>query len=89
MIWLILYIGWIYPDMLIYYILLWLFLGLGLRLVIEKTGLYEAYQNARVAINNRFGKKRHDRIKKEVERKMRDEKYRKSRYRDPRLPRNW
>ena len=89
MIWPILYIGWAYPDMVFYYVCLWVFLGLGLRIVIEKSGLYEAYQNARVAIDDKRGRKRHTRIKQEVDRKMRDEKYRKSRYRDPRLPKNW
>jgi hypothetical protein len=89
MLWFTLFIAWKYPAHLTAYVLLLIFLGFGLRPLLEVTGLYDAFslvgeklEQARWAT---FEKKR----RAEVQRRERDKRYRHRRIRDERLPRNW
>ena len=89
MLWLTVGLGWLYPNMLIYYIPLLIFLGLGLRPLIERTGLYEVFTFLLVKIENKKWDKITQQKRREVARSERDKKYRMRRTRDPKLPKNW
>ena len=78
-----------FPQWALHYILFLLFLGLGLRMVLERTGLYRLWISLETWLANRWNRKFLARRNAETDRKLRDEKYRKSRVRDPRLPKNW
>jgi hypothetical protein len=82
-------IGLYYPAWVIRYVLFLLFLAFGLRPLLEMTGLLEECQSVLQSIHEKRNKKYVEQKRAEVDRKIRDEKYRKSRYRDPRLPKNW
>ena len=66
-----------------------IFLGFGLRPFIERSGIYDVYvhfaQRVRDRWNHNFVKQRRE----EVDRNTRDERYRKARYKDTRLPKDW
>tara|TARA_B110000908_G_C9815387_1_gene254787 strand:+ start:83 stop:406 length:324 start_codon:yes stop_codon:yes gene_type:complete len=76
-------------DMIGYYLVFLAFLALGLKPILEKSGLYDVYVHCRETLSDKYHRRRHDEIGKEVDRKARDEKYRRSRVRDPKLPKNW
>ncbi len=63
--------------------------GLLLRPLLVRSGLYgwycDRFEARRSARNHRAGEKR----AAEMTRKMRDDRYRRSREQDPRLPKNW
>jgi hypothetical protein len=82
-------IGLYYPAWVIRYVLFLLFLAFGLRPLLEMTGMLEMCQSVLQSIHEKRNKKYVEQKRAEVDRKIRDEKYRKSRYRDPRLPKNW
>lgn len=78
-----------YPDMFLYYVLALIFLGLGLRPLLQRTGLYKLWAQVEISVSGRWNKKYLEKRRMEVDRKVRDEKYRHSRVKDPRLPKNW
>jgi hypothetical protein len=78
-----------FPQWAFSYILFLLFLGLGLRILLERSGLYRFWSSVEGSLVQKWNRRFLAKRKSEVDRKMRDEKYRKSRYRDPRLPKNW
>lgn len=78
-----------FPNLFIYYILLLLFLGIGLRPLIVKTGLYAFYQTLITTLVEKLSKKYLQKRRKEIDRKRRDQKYRNKRNKDPQLPKNW
>jgi hypothetical protein len=82
-------VGLYFPDLFYYYILVLLFLGLGLRPLLEKTGLYENYCGMLFMLQEKLDKKWVAKRRAELDRKARDERLRHSRVKDPRLPRNW
>jgi hypothetical protein len=89
MLWLVLLLGWLAPGWLIYYLPLLLFLGLGLRPLLEITGAYELFSRLQDRIEETRWKKITEERRLEVERKARDKKYKSQRQKDPRLPPNW
>lgn len=89
MLWFTVVIGWHFPNMLTYYIPLLVFLGLGLRPLLERTGLYDLYVHVIVKIDDKKWEKINEKKRIEIARKERDKKYKASRTRDPKLPENW
>lgn len=80
-------VGW--PDFFWWYVFLMLFLGLGLRVLIEKTGIYRIWGVTKMSLDDKFHKRLIEKRQLDIDRKSRDDKYRKSRVKDPRLPKNW
>ena len=78
-----------FPNLFIYYIFLLIFLGIGLRPLLEKTGIYAFYQTLRTRLVEKLDRKFLAKRKMEIDRKRRDQKYRNKRTKDPRLPKNW
>ncbi|MFT5577773.1 MAG: hypothetical protein ACI9WS_000524 [Paraglaciecola psychrophila] len=74
-----------------YYLLVLLTIGLGLRPLLEKTGLYHYLSDSAQRLDLYLHRKKLDSHRANIDRKVRDDKYRKSRSRDkdPRLPKNW
>lgn len=89
LIWVSLAIGMGWPKMLPYYLGFLLFLGLGLRPLLEKTGLADLFMHLVASTDEKLHKGSQAKLSRKIDRKVRDEKYRKSRYRDPRLPKDW
>lgn len=82
-------VGWVAPGWLFHYAAFLMFLGLGLRPLLEWTGLAQRFQSTMADIEERWHRKREFRRRLEIDRRERDKKYRCSHYRDPRLPPNW
>lgn len=82
-------IGMYYPDWIFRYLMFLLFLGLGLRPLLVMTGMLSVSQSLLQSLEEKRNKKFVEQKRREVELKMQLEKYRKSRYRDPRLPKDW
>lgn len=89
LLWMTLLISWVYPEHLLAYVLLMLFLGLGLRPLLEKTGLASSLQAIWYRLIDRREKKSREEKDRQLQRKIRDDQYRRSRIRDKRLPKNW
>lgn len=78
-----------FPQWAIYYFGFLLFLGLCLRPLLEHSGAYALYVRVTQAAIDRKDRRFLLNKQLQVDRKARDDKYRHSRYRDPRLPKNW
>jgi hypothetical protein len=72
-----------------YYLALLLFLAFLLRPFLLKSGLYALWNNLGDAVQHKWDKKYLDKRAQEIDKKVEMEKYRRSRVRDPRLPKNW
>ncbi len=89
MMWTILPIALLGMDILIGYVLLLLFLGFGLRPLLELTGLYRFLSHSLVVMQEKTDEKFLKKRAEEIDRKMRDDKHRKRRLKHPDLPKNW
>lgn len=89
LLWMTLLVSYVNPNWIPYYIIFVLFLGFGLRPLIEHTGAFELYQSIRAALTAKQLRKRHEEVNKQLDRKMRDDKLRRRRKKDPRLPPRW
>lgn len=89
LLWLSIFLAWVTPTTLMYYIPFLIFLGLGLRPLLERTGLYRLFNILLEAVDERRWKKRTGTKRREVERKERDKTYKHRHQQDPRLPKNW
>ena len=78
-----------FPDRWLHYLGFLLFLGLGLRPLLERTGLYRLWNTVQGFFIERWNRKYLRKRRQEVDRRLRDEKYRGKRYKDPKLPKNW
>jgi hypothetical protein len=76
---------WVLP----YHVALIVFLGLGLKPFLRHTGLYRLWMILMAEAQQKRHASHHAEAARRVERKIRDEKLRKSRVRDPRLPKRW
>ncbi|EEB80558.1 hypothetical protein GPB2148_3377 [marine gamma proteobacterium HTCC2148] len=79
----------LWPSWLLAYVSGLLFLGLGLRPLLEWSGLLDRYSDMEATLEERFHRKHVNKRRLQIERKERDKKYKHSHYRDPRLPHNW
>jgi hypothetical protein len=89
LLWLVILTAFVFPELLHWHLLLVLFLGLGLRPLLEKTGLYDLYTHVTVSIAERWDRKFVETRRREIERKRRRKMYRRFGKDDPRLPKNW
>jgi len=71
------------------YVLLMLFLGIGLRPLLEKTGLYRYSQHLQVIAGDKIDKEFLAKRQKKISRKLRDDRYRHRRRKHPDLPKDW
>lgn len=89
LLWFIPFVAWHYPDQLTRYFLFLIFLGFGLRPLLEMTGLYAAFTGLANHLGDARWRKVEARRRAQVLRQERDKRYRYSRLKDPRLPKNW
>ncbi|NGX17704.1 hypothetical protein [Wenzhouxiangella sp. XN24] len=89
LVWLVILTAIVFPELLLWHLLLILFLGLGLRPLLEKTGLYDLYAHVTVSIAERLDRKFVEERRREIERNRRRKMYRRFGKDDPRLPKNW
>ncbi len=79
----------IWPEWILAYLGLLLFLGFGLRPLLEWSGLLERYSDMEATLEESMHRKYVDKKRRQIERTERDKKYKYSHHRDPRLPPNW
>ncbi len=79
-------ISWRYTG---YYLAFLIFLAVGLRPLLESSGIYDLYQQLTIAARSKLDKGFLERRSAEIERKARDRKYQQWRRKDPRLPKDW
>lgn len=72
-----------------FYLLFLLFLGLGLRPMIEHFGLYDGFHALFSFLEHKRDRAWLERRRQQIEQQERQKKLKKSRYRDPNLPKNW
>jgi hypothetical protein len=89
MLWFTVLLGWVAADWLVYYVPLLIFLGLGLRPLLEITGLYVLFSGLLNKVDAARWTKITEKRRLQIERKTRDKKYKDRRTKDPRLPPNW
>ena len=77
------------PQYFFHYIIFLAFLGFGLRTFLVKTGLYNLWNRIGASGQSKWDRKYLEKRAKDIDTKIELEKYRKSRVRDPRLPKNW
>jgi hypothetical protein len=83
---LVAFVAW---EFLLWYLLMLVFLGLGLRPLLEKTGIHALYETVSVAIEERLYRGFTEKRRKEIERAARRKRYKRFGPEDPRLPKNW
>ena len=79
----------VYPNGLIYYLLFLAFLGFGLRPLLVYSGLYRMWNALGLGALDRWDKKYLEKHRREIDLKERNDKYRRMRHKDSRLPKNW
>lgn len=89
MLWFTLAIALINYKFLLYYGLLLLFLGLGLKPLLIHSGLYQLYNSLLIKADDRAWKKANQQRRQQIARQERDKVYRSRRVKDPKLPDNW
>lgn len=89
MLWMTIIVAWHFDHYLYHYFALLIFLGLGLRPLLEKTGLYERFAAFMANREERKWRKTKREAVKKVEREKQAQKYKHRRTKDPRLPKNW
>lgn len=71
------------------YMAVLLFLGLGLRPLLERTGLYRALGHFLVVFEGKTSKRFLEKRAAEIDRKARDDRHRRRRLKHPDLPKHW
>lgn len=90
LVWLVVMTAFVAPELLHWHLLLVVFFGLGLRPLLEKTGLYDLYMYVTVSIAERWDRKFVEQRRREIESKRQRKMYRRfGKDDDPRLPKNW
>lgn len=77
------------PAYLPHYFGFLVFLLFGLRPLLVVTGLHSGWNRLEMAVVERWDRKFVAKRRREIETKTRVEQYKRSRVRDPRLPKNW
>ena len=89
MLWLTILVGWHFSTLLIHYILFLIFLGVGLRPLLEITKLYDLFSFLSEKLDENKWRKINEQRRREVQRLERNKKYKSMRYKDPKLPKDW
>ena len=79
----------LYPQYLLRYLAALVLLGLGLRPLLVRSGLYTLWNRTLGSAQRKWDEKYLAERRAEIEREQELEKIRRSRVRDPRLPKNW
>jgi len=79
----------LYPQYTLRYVLFLLFLGFGLRPFLVWSGLYGLWNRTMGGAERKWDEKRLAERRAAIDSAEEVEKYKRSRYRDPRLPKNW
>lgn len=77
------------PQYFVHYIVFLVFLGFGLRPFLVKTGLFNLWNSIGAAVQSKWDRKYLEKRARDIDTKTELEKYRKSRAKDPRLPKKW
>ncbi len=77
------------PGDFVNYGLFLLVLAFGLRPFLVYSGLYRLWNDAGAGVEKKWDRKFLDKRAQDIERKVKSDGFHKSRYRDPRLPKNW
>ena len=78
-----------FPHYSLHYFCLMIFLGFGLRRFLLVTGLYSVWNTVRLKLLAKWDKKFLEERAAKIDREIALKKYKMSRVRDPRLPKNW
>lgn len=89
MLWFTIVIGWHFTNLLIYYVPLLVFLGIGLRPLLEVTELYDFFSAVTQEIDEKRWEKINTKRRREVQNAERIKKFKNMRYKDPKLPKDW
>lgn len=89
LVWCTFIVIWSFPEYVNYYIAFLVFLGLGLRPLLEWTGIYDRWIDLRERLDQKIHARHYREQRRKVAQAARDERYRKARKRDPRLPKHW
>ncbi|GAA6151215.1 hypothetical protein [Pseudoteredinibacter isoporae] len=87
--WFCLFFVWVAPNVLWTYIPVLIFLGVGLRPLLEATGLYTACQAILLKRDDAYWAKANSRHRKKVEQEERSKRLKQQRLKDERLPKDW
>jgi len=79
----------VFPQWTLYYLGFLIFLAVGLRPFLERSGLYSWYQHFSSAAGEKRWQLHTMEKREEVDRKVRHDKLRRARRKDKRLPKNW
>jgi hypothetical protein len=82
-------LSYVSPGHLGAYLLFLLFLGLGLRPLLVKTGLHKLWRTAKAGTQRGMDHKFVERRRAAIDVQAKLGKFRHSRYREPRMPRHW
>lgn len=77
------------PEIFVAYILVMLFLAIGLRPLLERTGLYRTFNHYLVVFEEKHSKRFMEKRAAEIDRKIRDDKYRNRHRKHKDLPKHW
>lgn len=80
---------WTNPKVLVYYFPALIFIGLGLRPLLERTNLYNLFQALLIKKEDASWSKINKQRRREVEQQERSKTLKQQRIQDPRLPKNW
>ena len=72
-----------------WWVLMLLFFTFGLRPLLERTGLYRLFAHFLVVVSDKSSARFEAKRQQEIERKIRDDKYRGGHRKHPDLPKNW
>lgn len=89
LLWLTALLGFVAPEWLPWHLALLLFLGLGLKPLLIRTGLRRRWLQLMATRQQRVNRPHHERAARQVDRRRRDDKLRKARRSDPSLPPRW
>ena len=89
MLWSTLIIGWTARDYLFVYVMLLLFLGLGLKPLLLYTGIYQLFNNLFDNLDDKKWERISQERRREFELEKQRKKYKYRRQRDSKLPKNW
>ncbi len=87
--WFCLLFGFTNPAVLFYYIPFLIFLGVGLRPLLEATGLYYLFQSVLLKRDDANWEKRNSERRAQIKSAVRSKALKQQRAKDPRLPKNW
>ena len=89
LLWIGLLIPWAFPGYFFHYVGAMLFLGLGLKPILVRTGLHLHFSSILHAAENKRLENFHQERLREIEQKERNKQLKSKRIKDPELPPNW